>query len=238
MPFGTTLAFVAATTFASAPPAGDRTDADRPRGPVISKQVHDDWMFSVEAATHVPVDVGVQAGVEMPFGLRIFGGYGWVPRGFVDAITSLTNSNSRVVQTILDTADYSGHSARVTLGLRPFRHFGGYFDAGYAHLRLDGSQAVPGVSFDGYSFSGGTYNLSSAIDIWLVELGYQGEIGGRLVLAGGIGLMGAIDARTRITPSAGSPNYSELGNVSSEIDHTLQTHVLPTLTVRIGFDLI
>jgi hypothetical protein len=216
-----------------------QTEADtgRERQP-ISKQIHDDWLLSLEAATHLPTDVGFQAGVEMPFGLRLFGGYGWVPTAFVNWAAGTAGSD-RVTRAILETADYSGHLGRVTLGLRPFRSFGGYLDAGYAHASLSGSQGIPAVSYAGTTlFQGGTYNARSDIDLWLVELGYQAELAGRLVLAGGLGLTGALGARTSITPSAGAPSDPALGRASATVDHELRTHVMPTLTLRLGFDLI
>jgi hypothetical protein len=236
MALGFTLAVLAATTTATA--TTDSADtADRRHGPVISQQVHDDWLVSVEAATRVPIDAGFQAGVQTPFGLRLFAGYGWVPPAFVD-MASRTAGRGTLARAVLDSADYSGGLARVTLGFQPFKKIGVYLDGGYAHLWLRGSQAIPGFTFESVNFAGGAYNAKSDLDLWLVELGYQAELGGRLVLAVAAGVTGAIDANTSIVPVGSAPNDPALRNASSQIDHNLRTNVLPTLTLRVGFDLI
>jgi hypothetical protein len=240
MAIGFTLAVLAATTTMTAPASaqGDSADnADRPHGPVISQKVHDDWLLTVEAATRVPIDVGFQAGVQAPFGLRVFAGYGWVPAAFVD-VASRAAGRDTLARAVLDTADYSGNLARVTLGIQPFRKLGVYLDGGYAHLWLRGTQGIPAFRFESIEFAGGSYNAKSDLDLWLVELGYQAELGGRLVLAAAAGITGAIDANTRITPAGNAPNDPAVGNAAGQIDHALRTNVLPTLTLRVGFDLI
>jgi hypothetical protein len=260
MALGLTLAVLAATTTvtppatgaatppppatapaATPPPATTRYEpagtADRPHGAGISQKVHDDWLLSVEAATRVPIDVGFQAGVQAPFGVRVFAGYGWVPAAFIDA-ASRTAGRGTLARAVLDSADYSGNLARVTLGIQPFRKIGVYLDGGYAHLWLRGSQGIPAFRFDSIEFPGGTYNAKSDLDLWLLELGYQANVGGRLVLAAAAGVTGAIDAHTSIVPSGSAPNDPALGNAAGQIDHALRTNVLPTLTLRVGFDLI
>ncbi len=236
MPFAPALAIAAATTFSSGP-SPSTEGGDRPQGITISKQVHDDWLVSVEAATHLPLDAGFQLGVETPFGLRVFGGYGWVPTAFVDLAARSAGGDS-LTRAVLSSAHYSGQLARVSVGIRPFRNFGGYLDAGYAHAWLGGSQDIPAFTYSGLSFPGGSYVATSDIDIWLLELGYQGEVAGRLVLGVGLGVTGSLGARTTITPSSGAPTNSQVSEAGGQIDHALRTNVLPTLTFRVGFDLI
>lgn len=240
MPFGTALVLATTVTLAGAPNNPGETDADTTHsGFRLSDKVRDDWMLSLEAVTRVPLEAGFQAGVEMPFGLRLFGGYGWVPAAYVDLVAGVAAGSRARAHVILDSAQYSGNSARVGLGLRPFRSFGGYLDASYAHVRLTADQPIPAFSVPGYDFPGGTYELRTGFDLWAVELGYEAELDRRFILAGALGLTGAIQSNTVIHPVGAAPNeQTAMTEAAGDIDHVFRTNVIPTLTLRLGFDLI
>jgi hypothetical protein len=195
-------------------------------------------MLSLEAVTRVPVDAGAQVGLETPFGLRVFGGYGWVP--YIDVLTGIVVSASdrNLVTAFLDATRMSGDSARLVLGLRPFRSLGAYVDASYAHLRLGATALVPPMTVQGFEFPGGTYEADTALDLWGIELGYQALLAQRLVLGAALGLSGAIDSRTTIVPTGSAPNDPALPAAARRVDRAFQTHVMPTFTLRIGFDAI
>jgi len=238
MPIGPV--FVLASTVALAgqpaatPPSADTGDT---RG-TTSDRVRDDWMLFVEGVTRAPLEAGFQAGVEMPFGLRLFGGYAWVPSAYIDFLAALA-AGASTAQTVLRNSNYGGNSARVGVGFRPLRAIGLYFDASYAHVQLDATQPIPSFSAPGYSFPGGTYRLHTGIDAWTLELGYEGEIERRLVLGAALGLSGALGSSTTIVPVGGAPNETTAEReASDDIDHVFRTNVLPTLTLRLGFDLI
>jgi len=238
MPIG--AAFVLASTIALAgteSPAPSNADTTE-TGP-FSDRVRDAWMLSVEGVTRVPIEAGFQAGVEMPFGLRLFGGYGWVPSAYIDFLATLAAGSRAAAQTVLQDAHYGGDSGRVGLGIRPFHNVGVYFDASYAHVRLDATQAIPSFSVPGYTFPGGTYRLHTGLDAWSLELGYEAEIERRVVLGLALGLTGAFASSTSIVPVGSAPNETTaLREASGDIDHVFRTNVLPTLTLRLGFDLI
>lgn len=205
---------------------------------VVTNRVRDDWMLSVEGVTRLPLEAGVQATVEMPYGVRVFAGYGWVPTAYINLIAGAA-AGPRYASLVLDSAQYSGDSARVGVGIRPIPHFGAYFDASYAHVRLDASREIPAFSVPGFSFPGGTYALHTGLDLWALELGYQIELDRRFVLAAALGVTGALQSSTVIGPRGGAPNEQPaLSQASSDIDHVFRTNVLPTLTLRLGFDLI
>jgi len=232
--------------FAAAPPPSTRSPSDAAnedgeRKPLFSDRVRDGWMFAVEGVTHAPIDVGVQAGVEMPFGLRVFGGYGWMPQAYIGTLTGIAASaaNDSRVTTVLDAVDYSGRTARVTLGIRPFRKIGLYLDAGYAHATLDASRALPQIEIPGYGTLRGSYQSHTGLDLWLVEVGYQLQFARRLVLAAGLGVTGTLDAKTTITAVGGAPTDPMIAEVAEEVDRAFETYgFVPTLTFRLGFDLI
>jgi hypothetical protein len=224
--------------------ASPRADSPAPadtssRYGVFSDRVRDQWMLSLEGVTRIPLEAGFQASVEVPFGLRLFAGYGWVPAPYIDLVAGVAAGSRARASILLDSAQYSGDSARVGLGIRPLRGFGGYFDASYAHVRLDASREIPAFSVPGFSFPGGTYAMHTGFDLWSVELGYELEIERRLVLAGALGLTGAFDSNTVIRPQGAAPNEQPaLSEAAADIDHVFRTNVMPTLTFRLGFDLI
>jgi hypothetical protein len=233
-----------APSLTRSPPAGQATsgnpevDSQRKR----DQQIHDEWMVSIEGATHAPIDAGIFGGIETPIGLRLFGGYGWVPSSYLNFITNaivLSSGADSETSALVENGFEKGHAWRIQAGLRPFKNVGVYVDVGYSRLTLQGSldtselASVPELGLTG------VYSLKTSIDMWLVELGYQAEIGGRVVLAAGIGMMGTLDAKTSVTAdssaSAGVPSADTLESVDRQIE---KHGYMPTLTLRLGFDLI
>jgi hypothetical protein len=92
------------------PPSADQTSTAR------SERVREAWLLLLEAVTRVPIDAGAQVGVETPFGLRVFGGYGWVPYlGMLRAIV-VDASDRNVITELMRRGRVSGDSARFVLG--------------------------------------------------------------------------------------------------------------------------
>jgi hypothetical protein len=219
-------------TASNVKPSTDETSTAR------SERMRDAWLLSLEAVTRVPIDAGAQVGVETPFGLRVFGGYGWVP--YMSMLTGIVvNASDRSLATeLMRRGHASGDSARFVLGLRPFRRLGLTIDATYARLRLDANVAVPPMTLQGLEFSGGSYDAHTRVDLWGVELGYQAEVERRLVLGAAAGVTGAIDSRTSIVPSGAAPDDPALPVAAERVDRAFKTHVVPTVTLRLGFDAI
>lgn len=207
------------------------------------RRVSDDWMLSLEAVTHAPLDVGFQLGFEAKPGLRLSGGYGRVPGPYLDLVTHAagTASGADPFATALITDGFqSGYTWRVQGGIRPFPKLGLYLDAGYARVALSGSldsSAVPAASALGVQ---GGYSVDAVLHMWLLELGYQAHIGDHVVLAVGAGVMGTFAAHTTVTTEAGSARLPAVDpSTPSTVDDLLVKHgYLPTLTLRLGFDLI
>jgi hypothetical protein len=86
---------------------------------------------------------------------------------------------------------------------------------------------------------GGGYRAHTDLDLWLFELGYQSEYKNRLVWALALGMVGTFDSRTRISPVNGAPTSPALSEVSARADSALESYgFLPTVTLRVGFDLL
>jgi hypothetical protein len=198
-------------------------------------------MLSVEGVTHAPIDWGVSLGVQTPPGLRFSGGYGWVPGSYMTLLTRLAANASANAFTValLDRADYEGHTWRAQIGLRPFRAIGLYADVGYARLEASGRLASADSGIPALERLGGAYEASTTLHMWLVELGYQAQLADRLVLGLALGAMGTLSSSTTLVAVDGARSVPLLGEAAREADAALEKYgIVPTLTLRVGFDLI
>jgi hypothetical protein len=233
---------LACATTALAQPSGSVTPLTQPdEDPRSEQQRRQRWLLSIEGVTHAPVDIGFQIGVETPFRLRLFGAYGWVPDPYMSLLTGVAAgaSDSPYAETLLEDADYSGRTWRVQAGVRPFRALGLYGDVGYASVHADGSLDLSSSSVPALARLGGGYEARTRLEMWLFELGYQAQLRERLVLALALGAMGTFAASTEIRSVEGAPDSPALDESASEADSALESYgIVPTLTLRLGVDLI
>ncbi|MCC6899858.1 MAG: hypothetical protein IT377_12835 [Polyangiaceae bacterium] len=204
-----------------------------------SSRDRDSWMLSLEGVTRAPIDIGGQAVLETPVGLRLFGAYGWVPDMYLGNVlrAGASLSSDPIVASMIENGFQSGRAWRLGAGWRPFRAVGVYLDAGYARVSLRGDMAtsdvvnIPGVT--------GSYAIDSTLGFGFVEIGYQAKIAERVVLAAGLGLTKVMSADTRATPSDGAPDDPNIETATDSIDRGLEKYgYSPTLTLRLGLDLI
>ncbi len=198
-------------------------------------------MLSLEAITHAPVDIGFQVGLQTPQRIRLSAGYGWVPGAYMNLLTGVAGNatNDPYAEALLDRAQYRGHSWRAKVGFKPFRNLGLYADVGYARLKASGGLDLADSGVPALAALEGGYRASTRLDMWLIELGYQSQLADRLVLGLALGVMGTLDANTSITSVNGAPSSPLLKEVETEADAALRAYgVIPTLTLRLGFDLI
>jgi hypothetical protein len=221
----------------AAPPERDRGEETN-----AAKRFRKDWMLSLEGVTHAPVDLGLQLGLETPHGIRLFGGYGWVPGAYMNLLTGVAAgaSGNAYARALLNEARYDGRTWRVQVGWRPVRALGLYGDVGYARLNAKGSLDLASSGVPMLEELGGGYQATTRLDMWLFELGYEAQLGDRLVLALALGAMGTFNAQSRINSVGGAPTSSAiLGKAATQADAALEKYgIVPTLTLRIGFDLI
>lgn len=212
------------------------------KGSTPDKQrLRSNWMLSLEGVTHAPVDMGVQLGLETPPGVRLFGGYGWVPGGYMNLLTGIaaSASGSSYARALLDEAEYRGRTWRVQAGLRPFRAVGLYADVGYASVTAKGSLDLASSGVPALEALGGGYRATTKLDMWLVELGYQTQVAQRMVLALALGAMGTMESSTTIASVDGAPSSKLLDEAATQTDTALESYgIVPTLTLRLGFDFI
>lgn len=213
----------------------------RERDDTKAAQVRREWILALEGVTHAPIDMGVQVGLETPQRVRLSGGIGWVPGTYMDLLTGIAGnaSGSAYGKALLKQASYDGRTWRIQAGFRPFRKLGLYADVGYSRLTAKGSLDLTSSGVPALAALGGGYEATTRLDLWLVELGYQGQIADRLVLGIALGCMGTFDSSTRIVSVNGAPSSPLLGTAATQADTALEKYgFMPTLTLRLGFDLI
>jgi len=197
-------------------------------------------MLSVEGATRTPVDLGLQATLEAPFRVRLSAGYGWVPTAYSSLFTRIASSASgnAQVSAILDHASYQGRTFRTALGVRPFASGDLHLDVGYARLSLDGALDLADSGLAVLDSLGGGYRAHTMVDAWMVEVGSQVE-GWGVVFGFAFGLMRTFAAHTTISAVNGAPTGPVLASAAQQTDTALKTYgYVPTLTLRLGFDLL
>jgi hypothetical protein len=221
---------------ASAGTAGQRDEVESAR------PWREAWTLSLEGVTHAPLDMGVALGLQTPPGLRLSGGVGWVPGSYMGLLTGIAASASGngYANVLLDKAEYEGRTWRVQVGLRPFRSLGLYADVGYARVNAEGSLALEDSGVATLEALGGSYRAETKLDMWLIELGYQGQLADRLVLSLGLGVMGTWSSNTTLVALDGARSDGRLlSRIEADTDAALERYgIMPTLTLRLGFDLI
>jgi hypothetical protein len=72
--------------------------------------------------------------------------------------------------------------------------------------------------------------------MWLIELGYQAMLAERVVVGIGVGAMGTFGSKTEIkSDGSDDPVFREQ---AARADSALESYAVPTLTLRLGVDLI
>jgi hypothetical protein len=196
-------------------------------------------MLSLEGVTRAPVDAGFQGVLEVPGGLRFFGGYGFMPSAYLGRVMGLASaiSGDPVLATVLEDGFASGRVWRIGGGWRPFERVGVYLDFGYARASLAG--AIDTSAFAPDLGVSGRYGVASTLGLGFVEVGYQAKIAQRVVLAVALGATKVMDAETSITPEAGSAQDARLNDAAGLVDQGLEEYgFTPTLALRLGVDLI
>ncbi|HWA75202.1 MAG TPA: hypothetical protein VG937_22855, partial [Polyangiaceae bacterium] len=109
----------------------------------------------------------------------------------------------------------------------------------YSRLSVNGALDLSNSGVAALERFGGGYEADTVLDLWLFELGYQGEIINSLVWGLALGMVGTFNSRTTISSVDGAPGGPALDEVAARGDKALESYgFLPTLTLRVGFDLL
>jgi hypothetical protein len=214
-------------------PGVSRTDEE-----TAEQRKRDRWMLSLEGVVHAPSDVGFQASVELPFRLRFAGGFGFMPAEWITALVAKSTRDERA-RAVLDLPSYSGTIWRTELGYRPFPRLGLYFHGGYARATIHGSFELPPMLLGQELGVSGSYAVTSSLDLWLLEAGYEWQIAHRAVLAFGAGVMSTFHATTDVSAGGGAPTTSEFVSGTRQANDALERYgTIPFLTLRAGIDVL
>lgn len=206
--------------------------------------------LSLEAVTRLPLDIGAQVRLQTSTWFRLSAGAGFVPEAYVSVVNdTLRDANlyNSITAAAVSSAFESGLTYNFRVGIRPSPNGGIYLDAGYAHTSLDGEfdlssmlrgqgQRLPGAA-------DAKYQLQTSLDMLMFELGWEGNIGKRMLLGIGLGLMATLDAKTDVSGGEGGLATTALKEIAAEAATTLDSNLtqygyLPTLTLRLGADLL
>lgn len=210
-----------------------------------------DWQLSLEAATRMPIDVGGQVRLQSPFWLRVTAGAGVVPRGYVGMLNGALAANNvydPIAESLINSAFESGWTYNFRVGIRPSRTLGLYADVGIGRAQLSGGLDVATVAattdttlpvndFDAYG-----YGVETNFDLLIAEVGWEGHIGDHFLLGIGVGLLAVTNAQSTATANFEEAQTEVITEATDEatalLDDTIESYgYLPTLTVRLGFDL-
>lgn len=202
------------------------------------RRVSSHWLFAAEGATHAPVDAGINAELETPFGLRLSGGYGWVPSAYVNLITQIAGlGTDAAASTLVADGWQNGHAWRIAGGIRPFKNTGVYLDAGYERVSLNGAFAASALGLPNSAAT--QVSLRTTIQMWFVELGYETALGKHVVLGAGIGTTGTLGSSTAASAGSDVEANAAIVDAANHLDRQVERYgLLPTLSARLGFNLI
>lgn len=213
-----------------------------------------DWLLSLEGVTNAPVDVGVRVTAQTPFGARLSSGFGVIPGAYLSLINNAvagTGAYDDRTAGIVDGSFDGGTAWRTQIGFSPFERVGLYLDVGYALVNLSGSvygddvapDGTKDLVVDGTAVRDAGYRVDTTMHLWLVELGWQGQIFDRMVLGMALGVMGTLSASTSAEPNFEQGRTAPVKRLSrqytSEVDAVLEKYgYVPTLTLRLGYDVL
>ena len=211
-----------------------------------------DWHLSLDAGTDFPASLGLRASLEGPLRLRATLGVGYLPGGYVDVINAFEQEIGSYDQA---TADFIRQTisdsivVRATLGWRPFRKEGFYFELGYTFGGLGGGvttqelvEAATGLTLsDGASSSERTFDAAASLHLFVGEIGWEWLFfGDHLVLRASLGFLFTLgadsDVEAQFVPRF--PNAVHQFEAASEnyIVDTFTSYVhAPTLNVQLGY---
>lgn len=167
--------------------------------------------LTIEAATDIPMSVGLRSRYELPFGLRLSLGAGVVPKLYVDGINAVVRGlgayDEATAQLIANSLE-SSLMISPALGYRPFPTLGLYTEAGYRFVALGGSATaaeliagltenpVPETPAEGSR----AFSAASTLHMASIEVGYEWQLAPQWLLRAALGGAFTLSAQTSIEP--------------------------------------
>lgn len=215
------------------------------------KNQANDWHLSLEGKTDVPLHIGTQVVLEMPFGIRLSTALGVLPSFYLNMVNSVMVStgvyNSATGQLLKNTLS-SGLVWRIHLGWRPVRSSGFYFEVGYGLITLRGrpgtkeviKSAVTELPDRFLQTLGESWEIDSTLHMLDLELGWRWLVWkDRLVIRLSLGFAGTFSAFSSAKP-AGFIQQSNPeifgGIIERALNKIYQSYIFtPTVGFGVGY---
>ena len=202
---------------------------------------------SVEIITDVPILVGIRPTVRFPGRLHWAGTVGFMPRGYLQLINSISVSAGwydPITADLIEAALGSALVIRNHIGWQPFEQHGFFFEAGHGVALLGGGLVVGDLlgeatgQFVPPTLAGRGLRVNTVVQQLDVALGWRFELGEHLLIRLDIGGAFTIASSTQIQPEGGELPFSApfLAEGEDYLDSTLKKYVhTPTIGLGIGY---
>jgi hypothetical protein len=148
--------------------------------------------------------------VELPHRIRLSTSFGEMPPAYVDTINAVAVAAGAYDQntaSFIDEALDHAISWRVHIGWRPFKHRGGYIEAGFgildAHANIGITsviQLATGINAPAEANIGFGFKLNTVVETVGVEAGWMWTPWRDLTVRVALGFAGAVGAQVTVTP--------------------------------------
>jgi len=202
---------------------------------------------SIEVVTDVPILVGVRPTVYVPGRLHWAGTVGFMPRGYLQLVDSISVSAGwydPITADLIEAALGSALIVRNHIGWQPFQKHGFFFEAGHGVAFLGGGLVVGDLlgeatgQFVPPTLAGRGLRVNTVVQQLDVALGWRFEVAEHVLVRLDIGGAFTIASSTRIQPEGGELPFSGpfLREGEDYLDSTLKKYVhTPTIGIGIGY---
>lgn len=209
--------------------------------------------FDVSVATEVPLMVGGQATLELPYGFLLQGELGTLPRGYVNAVDGiLTGAGAYDAATSQVVRDGISGSLvfQGSAGIRPFEGHGFEMLGGYTLLSFGGGtsarqaiESATGATLPA-EIPDAQIGIRSTIHGFHASLGWRWVVEDHLVLRASLGYMQAVASTSRLEVPASVAANPEVSSrvaeanrlVGSTLDNAYTTYIkMPVIGMSLGY---
>ncbi len=205
------------------------------------------WHLGIEAMTDFPLYAGAQVWVELPYRIRLSTSFGEMPPAYLDVINDIAVSAGAYNQNTANLIDESLDHAftwRVHVGWQPFKHRGGYIEAGFGLLDANANlaitsvlEAATGISAPNEANVGFGFRLTTVVETLGVEAGWMWTPWRDLTVRVSLGFAGAVGAQVTVTPRFATSLQGVFTRlVGNYLEQVIEEHLLiPTVGLAIGW---
>jgi hypothetical protein len=207
------------------------------------------WHLYIEGVADFPLYTGVQFSVQLPYRLRLSTSFGDMPGVFLDTINAVAVAagayDQNVANLIEETLDRA-FTWRFHIGWQPFKHHGGYIEAGFGTLEAHGNlgitsviEAATGLTAPKEANIGFGFRLNTVVETVGVEVGWIWYPWRDLTVRVALGFAAAVGAQVTVHPNF-APSlegvFSRL--VGNYVEQLIVEHLyIPNLGLAIGWRL-